>query len=209
MKKIITLSLCATALTLTANTMAFNWPWSNKKADKKSVAAQPVTKQTPKTASKKAVVTTVALYNAPDPKAQVLKQLPINTNLVAIFRKGEWVKVGDRQDGATGWINIKQYHHAKQAFYRNYFHEKTETIYYHSEKGKDGKTSIVAYRNGKKLSDKQAKKLFHHLQQQEKRQWREMERFNRVMNFPFMMMPGIVVIDQQPKAKEKDLAVKK
>lgn len=205
MRKTLTIALCATALTLCANTMAFDWHWGSKKsADTKATQKTAQDKK----ATKAKTATKVSLYAKPEMKAEVISKLPISADLVAIYRQGDWIKVGDRHDGKTGWININQYHQAKQDYYRKFFKEKTETVYFHSEKGKDGKISVTAYKNGKKLSDEQAKKMYHHLQQQEKQQWREMQRFNHFMNFPFMFMPGIIVIDHQEPTSHKTTKTK-
>lgn len=216
MKKIIPVVCVVLGASVATSAMAFNWPWAK---DKKAEAMNPVPAKKDQHDSKqvKQLSTQVKLYSAPESDAKVLKEVPVTSRLVPIFREGAWIKVGDRQDGFVGWINVKQYHQAKRAYYQNYFNEKTETVYIHSEQdGKKGQ-KIVAYRNGKKLTEEQAKALYGKMQQQQKQQWRAMQRFNRQMNrmmendfagmnrafngmfnAPVMMMPGIVVIEHQP-----------
>lgn len=207
MKKIISISLCTTALLLATNTMAFTWPWHSKNiADHKTATTKTQEKaiHQPSAGDKN---TQINLYADPKLNAKVLKELPIDANLVTIFHQGEWVKVGDRKDGTTGWVNLKQYRTAKQNFYRNYFHEKTQTLYFHSEKDKDGKVSMVAYRNGKKLSDTETKELFQHLKQEENQQWEAMQQFNHMIDLPLMTMPGIVVIEHRPETNKPTTSV--
>lgn len=161
----------------------------------------------------KSVETTINLYESPNVNSKIEKKLPVNTDLIAIYHQDNWVKVGDREDGSTGWIHLPQYRAAKHDFYRDYFHSNMSSIYMSTMKDKNGKTIIEAYRNGKKLSDADAKKMYDDMQIQERKQWQAMQRFNqdmdqqlldeqRFMNSTFIspafMMPGFVVIEQQP-----------
>lgn len=218
MKKVIPLACVILGTSMATSAMAYNWPWAkDKKAQSMHQGAKTQDQQLAKSDSKNQTVE-IKLYAHPSDDAKVIQSLPVSARLVPIFRKGEWVKVGSRHDGAVGWINVKQYHHAKRAYYQRFFHDNTETVYIHTEKdGKKGE-KIVAYRNGKKLSDEQADALYKKMQMQQKQQWHEMQRFNRQMNrmmqgalmdaerpfapmfgAPVMMMPGIVVIEHQGK----------
>lgn len=211
MKKIIAISTCSALLALSATSMAITWPWQKNKTDEKQQATKPVT-QNEKSATAKEI--TVNLYTEASKDAKVLKKLPINADLVAIYKKDGWLKVGDRKDGQTGWINIKQYHQAKNNFYHHYFKEKTQTVYFHTDTDKDGNVKIVAYRNGKKLTEKEAQKLYDHLKKQQEQQWQEIKKFNRNMDHmmmnmydafpkPVIMMPGVVIIDHDQKNNDQ------
>lgn len=215
-KKSILISL--SAFSLVSATLVFAADTvSAKPASKTSQSAPPA----PAPAEKKAPITTFSLYDAPNATAKVLGQLPADTDLIGIFQQGDWMKVGNRQNGETGWINLKQYHEAKKAFYRDYFHVNSETIYVHTSKDKDGKQVIEAYRDGKKLSDQEAKKLYDQVKVREQQQFKAMQHFNEMMNremqldyqnamgqfnamfqSPVLFMPGVVIVEQ-PKATEK------
>lgn len=193
MKKIVCVSLVVLSVVFAASVFAAEKA-SVKKVEAKAVAMQPIN-----------------LYESPETTAKIIKKLPANTNLVGIYQKGEWMKVGDRADGSTGWINLSQYHQAKQDFYQHYFHLNSESVYVSTKKDKNGKTVIEAYKNGKKLSDADAKKLYDQIQLQTEKQFKAMQQFNQemdlqmqreLMNPPMIFMPGIVVI-QKPDPKKK------
>lgn len=209
MRKLITLTTCTALLAISASSLAITWPWNKKKNEESNTTSQQAVE---KKASPKE--TTIALYASPKDSANVVKQIPVNTDLVAIYRQDGWVKVGDRKDGTTGWINLKQYRQAKQNYYQSFFHRDIESIYFHTEKGKDGKTTIVGYRNGKKLSKEEAQKIYHHMQQQQEAQWRQVKRFDRMMDRmmmntyeafpqPVVLMPGVVIIDHDAKSNKQ------
>lgn len=159
----------------------------------------------------------ISLYESPDLKSKVTQNLPINTDLVAIYNKGDWVKVGNKANGDTGWINVAQYREAKQNFYKNYYHENFTSIFFNWTKDKNGKTMIEAYRNGKKLSNADAQKLYDQMREQEQHQWEAMQRFNHMIDQQFrddffnmpIMMPGIVVIEQPIKTSKQNDKEKK
>ena len=65
-----------------------------------------------KPAEKVAASTAVALYESPELTSKVLGHFPVTANLVGIIRQGDWVKVGNRENGQTGWVNLKAYHAA-------------------------------------------------------------------------------------------------
>lgn len=194
MKKIIGISLAALSFVFATSVFA---------AEKAPVK---------KVETKATVAQTINLYESPETTAKIIKQLPANTNLVGIYQKGDWMKVGDREDGSTGWINLKQYHQAKQDFYQQYFHVNSESIYVSTKKDKNGKTVIEAYKNGKKLSDADAKKLYDQMQAQTEKQFKAMQQFNQEMDLqmqrelmipPMTFMPGIVVIEKPVVKKEE------
>lgn len=154
-----------------------------------------------KAAEKKSVVTTIHLYASPEASAKIIKELPATTNLVGIYQKGNWMKVGDREDGSTGWINLSQYHQARNSLYDRTVQINSESIYIHEEKDKNGKTNIVAYKNGKKLSDADAKKLYQHMQEQGRQEWDAMQ--HELMMPSMLFMPNIVVIEKPAQTKKQ------
>ncbi len=87
--------------------------------------------------------------------------------------------LGNPKDGIVGWVNKQQVKKVRQTFYR----PDIQTIYIHSDRAKSGKPvlNIVAYKNGKKLSPAEAKKLYGKIRKQQERQMHDMQRMNRMM----------------------------
>lgn len=115
----------------------------------------------------------VVIYNAPKLSAKVVTKTNPMQRLIPIYQKKNWIKVGNPVDGKTGWINRDQYNQALQAYYQS----NIQTIYIHSRRDNNGKltTNVIAYRNGKKLSKKEAEKLYKRLKQQEQHNLRSMQ----------------------------------
>ncbi len=108
----------------------------------------------------------VIVYASPEGK-NVLTKVDPNKQLVWIYHKGDWIKVGNPKNGKIGWINIKQYQQARI----DYFQPDLKAVYVHMDQDpKTGKRtlSVVAFKKGKKLSDKDAKTLYKNLQKQER-----------------------------------------
>ena len=127
----------------------------------------------------------VTLYASQKGK-KVTSTLPVNAPLVRIFQQGDWVKVGNPKDGSVGWVNKKQYQQALRAYYQ----PQIKTLYVSSSDDKAGKPEInvVAYKNGEKVSDKEAKAMYEKLRAQQKAQDAQWQRFNhRMMQFQRMM----------------------
>ncbi|HLB55830.1 MAG TPA: SH3 domain-containing protein [Coxiellaceae bacterium] len=207
MKKIIITSLTTISLICGSAVFAATTPIPEKT---KPPVEKTIEKKTAKKSAEKAVISTINLYELPETNSKIIKTLPLFSNLVAIYRKDDWMKVGDRADGTTGWINLSQYNQAKNNYYQEHFKMNSDFIYLQSEKNDKGKTEIVAYRNGKKLTPAEAKELYDHMQLQEQKQWNAMQRFNQMMDQQMqsvfqmpLMMPNIVVI-QQPINTEKN-----
>lgn len=163
----------------------------------------------------------VNLYAKPMASAKVVATYKPNHAFVPIFRKGEWLKVGMPKDGTVGWINMKQYRKAYNAWYQ----PKMQTVFIRSEQDKDGKpvVNVVAYSNGKKLDEKQARALYKRMQKEQRAEMHSMQQFNHQMNHfferqdamfehdfpgfrhsdfipPVMMRPVIVVTQPAPPA---------
>ena len=54
----------------------------------------------------------IKLYTKPSTRASVVTKINPLKNLVPIYQKGAWVKVGDPENGDVGWININEYQSA-------------------------------------------------------------------------------------------------
>ena len=107
----------------------------------------------------------IAFYNTQHAK-KASEMLDIHTAIVPIIRQKDWVKVGLQPSGKIGWIYIPQYKKALQAYYRPQSESFSVTV----TRDKNGKpnTVIKGYRNGHPLSQKEAKKLYEHMQSQER-----------------------------------------
>lgn len=222
MRNMMKLALISSALIITTAAFAADSPPASTKENPTVEHAvispkkdEPINKsgETVKTTEKKSPgATEISLYESPDLKAKVTSMLPVNTDFIAIYNKGDWVKVGNKANGDTGWINLPQYREAKQDFYKKYYHQNFTSVFFNWTKDKDGKTVIEAYRNGKKLSDADAQKLYDQMRMQEQNQWNAMQRFNQMIDLQFadsffnmpMMMPGIVVIEHPVQLQEKN-----
>ena len=114
------------------------------------------------------------LYKAAN-KNDVLQKIPVKGHhLVPIFRQGDWLKVGDPKNGDVGWVNLPQYHQAID----EQLHPNETSFFFSQTTDKDGKSHIVAYKNGKKLSEKEAKDLWRQSEKDQATQW---HRFHREM----------------------------
>lgn len=131
----------------------------------------------------------ITLYKSANSK-DVLKQIPVEHHqLIPIFRQGDWLKVGDPKNGDVAWVNLPQY----DAAVNEVTHPHQESLFFSEIMGKDGKMHITAYKNGKQLSEKEAKKLYDHARHQEKEelhrlniQYKHMqEQEARMFNTPF------------------------
>lgn len=167
--------------------------------------------------------TRVNLYSDPDASSKVLEALKPNQNLVPIFHKGDWIKVGNPRDGKVGWINQKQYRSAYEAWYR----PSVQTIFVRNDQDKEGKpvVNIIAYSNGKKLDEKQAKALYERMQQEQQQEMKNVHQLTHQMNHfferenamferdfpgfmradfaPPVMMRPVIVVNQPATSKEQ------
>lgn len=115
----------------------------------------------------------VIVYAAPQTTAAVVQKVSPTQRLIPVFRQGKWIKVGDPSNGKIGWVNRDQYQKALHAFYR----PTMQTVLISTELNNNGKPTInvVAYKNGKKLSQKEANKLYKHIRKQRRRESRYMQ----------------------------------
>lgn len=180
-------------------------------SEKKSSVNQTSAPSKDKSEKKSTASIEVNLYESPVLKSKIIQHLPINTDLITIYSKGDWIKVGNRSNGETGWINKNQFQQAKQMLYQNYLHTNFTSVFFNWTKDKNGKAVIEGYRNGKKLSDADAQKLYDQMQAQEQHQWEVMQRFSHMIDQQFqnnffnmpIMMPGVVIIERTIKSSEK------
>lgn len=113
----------------------------------------------------------VALYRDADTN-NLLEQVPVSEELIPIFKKEGWLKVGVAKTGNVGWVNLQQWHEAKARQLK----PKIETFYLYSsnDKGEDKPVmNVIAYRNGERLSDKEAKAQYEHIRKQQQAQREE------------------------------------
>ena len=110
---------------------------------------------------------TINLYQSPTLKSTVLQKLSPTKQLVPIYYREGWIKVGDSNSGQIGWINRKQYCQAVETYYQPDIH--TVFVRERNERNDEGNPviTVVAYENGKKLSDKQARQLYRDIAKQQ------------------------------------------
>ncbi len=119
----------------------------------------------------------ITLYSDKNLKSKVIDTFTLpNENYVGFFSVDDWLKVYNKHDGATYWINQSQLHDAQKAYHmaqqakwqqEMQLHKPQSTyIYIEKKQRKDAKpeTKIIAYENGKALSDKDAKALYNNMQ---------------------------------------------
>ena len=104
----------------------------------------------------------VCLYQKSSASSSCVKKISVTTPFVKIIQSQEnpnWIKVGlQNKTGSVGWLNLSQYKQAQNAFYQ----PDIQTVFVHVDHNKNGKPTytVVAYKNGKKVSDAQAKAFY-------------------------------------------------
>ena len=119
----------------------------------------------------------IALYTDKDLKSKVIETFTLpNNDYVAFFVSGHWLKVYNKHDGATYWIDQAQLDHAQDVFHQaqqarwqkemQAYKPQSSYIYIEKHQGADKQpsTKIVAYENGKALSQKEAQALYKKMQ---------------------------------------------
>ena len=124
------------------------------------------------------------LYQTNNNSAAIVAKLSPTTQLVKIYtdpKNSNWVKVGIRQNGQVGWIKRDQYKAALTKFntpdIQTFYVSSTST-----DKSGKPKINIVAYKNGKKISDQDAQKLYKKLQLQQQLERSQMQQLDANMN---------------------------
>lgn len=126
---------------------------------------------------------TVSFYREANVKSPLIAKVPLqqldgwSQHFVRIYQKGDWLKIGDIRNGDTGWINVQQYHDMIRRLYDA--EEKTlQTVFIQvrKHKNKHGKEKIkfIAYKNGTRLSHKEAKHLYDEMRKDDLRRYRYM-----------------------------------
>jgi hypothetical protein len=180
------LALCAPAMAVTSTLTSDNVSNVNK-----VTAAHPVD-------SSKYIM----VYDNPADNAKVVDKLDPTTLLVPIYRQGQWLKVGNPNNGDVGWINIDQYRKLIAAFSKSQVQNVFVQTVALSPSG-DGKKTVV-YENGKQVNDKRAAEIIKQMNTQQKELQERMTKFNDNMqkmfdesmqNFNKLMMdmPTIVI----------------
>lgn len=194
---------------------------------KTSLKTVPKAAMAPPTSAKQ-VIPLIKLYAEPKAGARVLTQFNPQQRLIPIFRQKGWIKVGDPKDGKVGWLNRQEYREALTQWYK----PNVQSYFVQTEQSADGKPTVkvIAYSNGKKLSDSDAQKLYQRMQKQSQREWQAMNRFNRSMEHlfarerammldegfgcpaDFAIMPPFVqpiIVIHEPAGKNLDISPKK
>lgn len=122
----------------------------------------------------------INLYKVPQLKAEVLENLSPEQQLVFIFYKDGWIKVGDPRNGNVGWVNSDQYRKAMEVYYQ----PNIQTVFICAER--DGKVkptiNAIAYKNDRKLPEKEAQQLYERIKNQQARELRYMQHIFEYMD---------------------------
>ena len=113
----------------------------------------------------------VNVYKKPNTKT-VLQTVSVDNDLISIINKKGWTKVADPNTGEVGWINDKQFQEAISAYLGS--EPEVDSYMIVSEQTNDEKPTvdIIAYRDGKRLSEKDSKTLYKKIKKREKRRRR-------------------------------------
>lgn len=128
--------------------------------------------------AKKEDAVKISLY-AEDNDKKVIDTLPLTTQLIKIYQKGDWIKVGNPKDGTVGWINQKQYQ--KMIADMNHFNIQQIFISHTTGKNSQPENKLVVYQNGNPVSEKEAKEIYNSMRKQLDAQQEYWTRFNQNM----------------------------
>lgn len=131
-----------------------------------------------------ATVSTISLYTDANKNSKVVATLPTNTQLIPIFRQGDWLKVGNPKNGQTGWVNYKDYLGGQS---NGGISDNMQAIF--AQNGK-----VTAYENGKQLPDADAKALYEKAQKQQQNMNQQFIKIQDQMNKA--MTQGMQSMDQ-------------
>lgn len=108
------------------------------------------------------------------------QSVPGTDTFVAILQKGEWLKVGDKRTGDVGWINTKDFHRSAMAYRQALATRAKQNVssysVYEQMNKQSGQPEIVAYRDGKRLSGKEAQTLYHQSRKAEQAEFMALHR---------------------------------
>lgn len=126
----------------------------------------------------------IDLYQSPGLQSTVLQKVISPESLIPIYHKNGWIKVGNLHNGQVGWVNREQYHKAIETYYQPDI-QKVFIYIKHNGKEENPVINVVAYKNGKRLSDKEAGQLYQNIEKQQAQASRYMKqafwRMNHLM----------------------------
>ena len=130
-----------------------------------------------------ATINGVCLYQQAAATSPCVKKINVTTPFVKITQSQEnpaWIKVGlHNAQGTVGWLNTKQYRQAQDAFYQ----PDIQTVFVHVTHEANGKPTynVVAYKNGQKVTDQQAREFYHKIRREQRRLFERSQAFdNRI-----------------------------
>ena len=125
----------------------------------------------------------INLYSGPSSHAKVLEKVKHVGNLVPIFTKGSWVKVGDSTNGRTGWVKqsdidaavkaVKQSIHATILEQAQNLPDSNNQVYKIIQYSSDG---------NKPLTKAEATQLINRIHQQEQNMMAQQARMQQAIN---------------------------
>ena len=128
----------------------------------------------------------IELYAKPTNKAEVLDKITLRHPLIPFYRQGDWIKVGNPENGKAGWINAKRYYKLKKQLMHPSIQSVVITVT--DEPNENGKPKILAYKNGKQLSDQEAKHILKRFHKRQMRMEKHFERMQQHMDQIFNAM---------------------
>lgn len=202
MKKIFSLALiilCAVnissvlaASTNSDNTATATLAATRSDAKPHTVAATPATISTLATTEVNSLTTpvqiaqsatttkSITVYSEPANNAKVIEQVTQSNKLVPIYANGTWLKVGDSTNGQIGWVNSQQYQQLQTAQNNA---STTQVVFVESNHSTGAPNSnIIAYKNGQRLSDAEAKALYAQMTQQQMAMNKQLAAYQAAMN---------------------------
>jgi hypothetical protein len=153
-------------------------------------------------------------------KTNLVEKANLSTPLVRIFKQDNWIKVADTSNGLVGWVKSDDYKKAIEAWNK----PRTQSVLLNiteKESPELHKVEIVAYKNGKKLEDKEAKAIYEQFKKQQAtrdqvmRQWFNAmnELFNKTHQTtflstpffePFPLIQPVLIVEKKSSAKNKN-----
>ena len=138
----------------------------------------------------------IHLYTSASTSSKVIQDYPLTKSFVVIYqdpKNKDWFKVGDQKNGQVGWISNTQYNQAVSNYQKSLYNEdhfKTQSVYITETRTKDNKPkmNIEVYQNGKKLSDKEAQKVYKNIKINEQKSSREFMQEQKAINYQVHLM---------------------
>lgn len=107
------------------------------------------------------------LYEQPLEKSKVVAKVSSVEGLVPFYEKGDWAKVGDSTTGKVGWLRKENFSNPQLSDDKNTVEINTTAM--KVVKNGKGKEKIIAFENGKPVSEARAKKLWKRMQVEQKK----------------------------------------